>query len=407
MRPAVSQHPNASPSPLAGEIAVVIAEFMTAQANQMHALARLAQITKDLVEGTALQSGDAALFQEIADLTAGTAPRPAYRTLAEEQAQRRETVLDLFATTDLSVYAIARRAGVDGSTPSKILRKARAAGDRRAAQGDLRRQPAADQAAPLQNSPSAPHDGLPENGGIASPARPEEMGASGTCPAKGEEVVPAPDRGEELATSDDPPPAPEQNWDSPIGHVTGLESTAVGLTVTATPTAAGRNAIDALRAANERLRQRPTEMEIADELDPEPPPRRAEPEARRGPAGLAQRAAKRVEKREEPAAPVIKVEVPTEEQVGLPILHVDKKAKTVTGPLGVWRDCTPIVLAVAQCLGDGALHNHSQLQQISGFKTPETFKGVWAHWKKIIEGLGVKVYDERGWGVRLSRVEVE
>lgn len=394
----MSQHPNASPSPLAGELAAVIAEVVTAQANAMHAVARLAQLTRDLVEGTALRSSDAALFQEIADLTAGTAPRAAHRTLAEEQAQRREMVLDLYATTDLSAYAIARRAGVDGSTPAKILRKARAAGDRRAAEGDLRRQPAADQAAPSPAFPSTPHDGLPENGGNASPEWPVESGASGICPAEGEEVVPAPDVGEAVAPAVDPTPAPEPDI---VGIDLGSTADRIGVY----PPQARPSAIDALRAANKRILRQPSEMELADELDDEPQPRRPEPEARRGPAGLAQRVAARVERPQEPVKPVTKAIPLTEEEVGLPILHIDRKAKTIVGPLGTWGGCTDIVLTVMGRLADGNLYGQPVLQKLAGFNRSETFNTILNRWKEELQAIGVEMYSGPA-GVRLQRQEI-
>ncbi len=82
----MSQHPNASPSPLAGEIAAVIGEFVTAQANAMHAVARLAMLTRDLVEGTALQTSAPEVRQEIADL----AMRPPSVVAAEPRTNRAE-----------------------------------------------------------------------------------------------------------------------------------------------------------------------------------------------------------------------------------------------------------------------------------------------------------------------------
>lgn len=453
----MSQHPNASPSPLAGEIAAVIGEFVTAQANAMHAVARLAMLTRDLVEGTSLTSSAPEIRQEIADLAERLSPVVTAEPRTN-RAERREMILDLYATTDLSGHAIARRAGVVLDTPRKIIRKAREAGDRRAAQGDLRRQPAADQAAPLRYSPSTPRDGLPENGGNASPERPVESGASGTSPAKGEEVVPTSRAGEELTTSDDPAPAPEPDDDrdwlynsilhveideeralkaKPIGVISDAKETPSGLVATAKPTEAGRSVIDALHSANERILRPAAEMELADELKEEAPPvsrttvyeerlaraaaladarrreasekyaAKTEPALKRGPAGLAQRAAARVEKRQEPApAPVIKIEVPTEEQVGLPILHVDRKAKTVTGPIGVMRDCSSIVLDVCERLADGRLYSHEKIQQIAGVTKEQTFGVMLSRWKRELRDVGVEVYDQKGYGLRLHRREV-
>lgn len=397
----MSQHPNASPSPIAGEIAAVIGEFVTAQANAMHAVARLAMLTRDLVEGTAPQTSAPEVRQEIADLAQRLPPVAAEpRT---NRAERREMILDLYATTDLTGHAIARRAGVVLDTPRKIIRKAREAGDRRAAQGDLRRQPAADQAAPSPAFPSTPHDGLPENGGNASPEWPVESGASGICPAEGEEVVPVPGVEEAAATAVDPAPAPESDWTKPIGIIVASDPAAATATVATTPT--GRSAIDALRAANKRILHQPSEMELADELDDEPQPRRPEPEARRGPAGLAQRVAARVERPQEPVKPATKAIPLTEAEVGMPILHVDRKAKTVIGPLGTWGGCTDIVLTVMDRLADGNLYGQPVLQKLAGFNRPETFNTVLKRWKEELQAIGVEMYSGPA-GVRLQRQEI-
>ena len=202
----MSQHPNASPSALAGALLATVGELL-------HVTTRLTQISRDLVESTALQTGDVQLRQQIdamVDRIAAQAQTDtaALGALPSSRGERRSMVLELYATTDLPLVTIARRAGVDVGTPKKILRKARAEGDRQAAQGDLRRQTAADQAAPLPYSARSPHDGLPESAGNASPDQPVEEGAT-QDPAQGEEVVPASRAGEELTTSDDPAPASE------------------------------------------------------------------------------------------------------------------------------------------------------------------------------------------------------
>ncbi len=401
----MSQHPNASPSPLAGEIAAVIAEVVTAQANTMHAVARLAMLARDLAQDTALTPPDAALFQEIANPTA-----PAHPAAHTDRADRREIILDLYATTNLTGYAIARRVGVALDTPSKLVRKARAAGDRRAAQGDLlRRDQPADQAAPLRETPSTPHDGLPENGGNASPARPEETGALGKAPAQGEEVVPAPSAGEELTTSDDPAPAPEL---AIVGVDLGLGPARTGIhdpdRVLVAGTREHRTVIDALRSANERILRPAAEMELADELEDAPPPRRAapqEPVTKRGPAGLAQRVSARVERPQDPAKPTTKAIPLTEAEVGLPIIHVDRKAKTVVGPLGTWGGCPDIVLAVMTRLADGNLYGQPVLQKLAGFNRPETFASVLKRWKGELQDIGVEMYVGEA-GVRLQRQEI-
>lgn len=399
----MSQHPDHPPSSLPGEIAAVVGEMLATIGDQMHVVARLAMLTRDLAESTALQSADPALRQQITELSDRLAPAArsggARIGLAEEQARRRHAVLDLYASTDLSNYAIAHQAGVDESTPAKILRKARAAGDRRAAQGDLRRQqPQADQAALSPAYPQAPHDGLPENGGNASPEWPVESGASGICPAEGEEVVPAPAVEEEAATTVDPAPAPELDI---VGIDLGSTADRIGVY----PPQARPSAIDALRAANKRILRQPTEMELADELDDEPQPRRPEPEARRGPAGLAQRVAARVERPQEPVKPVTKAIPLTEAEVGMPILHVDRKAKTVIGPLGTWGGCTDIVLSVMDRLADGNLYGQPVLQKLAGFNRPETFSTVLKRWKEELQAIGVEMYS-RPAGVRLQRQEI-
>ncbi|WP_048428195.1 hypothetical protein [Methylobacterium indicum] len=371
----MSQHPNASPSPLAGEIAAVIGEFVTAQANAMHAVARLAMLTRDLVEGTAPQTSAPEVRQEIADLAQRLSPVVA----AEPRTNRtglREIILDLYATTNLTGYAIARRVGVALDTPSKLVRKARAAGDRRAAQGDLlRRDQPADQAAPLHATPSTPHDGLPENGGNASPARPEETGALGKAPAQGEEVVPTSRAGEELTTSDDPAPAPEPNIVAvDLGKVMGVVSDVSGLTAMLKPTEAGHSVIDALRSANERILRPASEMELADELEDEPAPRRAVPQ--------------------EPVT-----------EVGLPILHIDTKGQKVIGPLGTWGGCSPIVLTVMARLADGNLYGQPVLQKLAGFARPETFDTVLKRWRDELREIGVEMFVGPA-GIRLQRQEI-
>ena len=399
----MSQHPNASPSPLAGELAAGIAEVVTAQANTMHAVARLAMLARDLAQDTALTPPDAALFQEIANFTA-----PAHPTAHTDRADRREIILDLYATTNLTGYAIARRVGVALDTPSKLVRKARAAGDRRAAQGDLlRRDQPADQAAPLRETPSAPHDGLPENGGNASPARPEETGALGKAPAQGEEVVPTSRAGEAVAPADDPAPAPEPDRTKPIGHVLGPVSGSTA-EIVLKATAEGVSVLHALREANARLMAEHTEMEFADELEDEPAPRRAvpqEPVTKRGPAGLAQRVSARVERSQEPAKPTTRAIPLTEAEVGLPIIHVDTRGQKVVGPLGTWGGCSPIVLTVMARLADGNLYGQPILQKLAGFARPETFDTVVKRWRDELREIGVEMFVGPA-GIRLQRQEI-
>lgn len=415
----MSQHPIENLSAPASEIATVLGELLINISDQLHTAARLAMLSRDLVESTSLQTGDPQIRQRMDDLVERLSAQTqadiaAISAPPRSQYGRREMVLDLYATTDLPLADIARRAGVDTDTPRRILRRMRADGDRRAAQGDLRRQQAADQAAPLQNSARSPHDGLPESAGKASPDQPVEEGATSQDPAQGEEVVPTSRAGEELTTSDDPAPAPE-----PI---------IVGVDMGSTP---DRMGVFARKDDGALVEVRlPTEMELADELSDEPAvvsrtrrneeqiariaaaakrvAAKAEATPKRGPAGVAQRAAARVERAPEPETPpasTVRRIVPTEEEIGLPILHVDRKAKTITGPIAVWGDCSTILLAVAERLADGRLYGHEKVQEIAGFKKWETFRIVWEGWKRQFEDIGVGVYDEKGYGVRLSRTE--
>ena len=170
-------------------------------------------------------------------------------------------------------------------------------------------------------------------------------------------------------------------------------------------------------------------MELADELTDEPAPvstrrneeqieriaaaaervaAKAQPKPRATPAGLARRVAPKVERAPEPAAPpapVIRAVVPTESEVGLPILLVDRKAKTVTGPTGVWGGCSSIVLDVCERLADGRLYGHPLIQGIAKVAREETFGLMLARWKSELKAIGVEVYDGKGYGIRLQRQE--
>ncbi|KMO18885.1 hypothetical protein QR78_14320 [Methylobacterium indicum] len=154
----------------------------------------------------------------------------------------------------------------------------------------------------------------------------------------------------------------------------GVVSDVSGLTAMLKPTEAGHSVIDALRSANERILRPASEMELADELEDEPAPRRAVPQ--------------------EPVT-----------EVGLPILHIDTKGQKVIGPLGTWGGCSPIVLTVMARLADGNLYGQPVLQKLAGFARPETFDTVLKRWRDELREIGVEMFVGPA-GIRLQRQEI-